>query len=82
MMKRPLILLITLLVFLLSQDAEAQCVMCKAVAEDAADGSGIGRGLNKAILYLMAVPYAILTTLYFMFFKKKRTFQKSEPKSS
>lgn len=62
--------------FLLSiLSADAQCVMCKAVAEDAADAGGVGRGLNIAILYLMAVPYMILTALYFAFFRKKSIFR-------
>lgn len=54
-----------------SQDADAQCVMCKAVVEDATE-AGVGRGINTAILYLMAVPYLILVTLYFGFFRKNR----------
>lgn len=67
-----------LFIFLLSQEAFTQCVMCKAVAEDAADAGGVGRGLNTAILYLMAVPYLILCTLYFAFFRKKRNLVVSQ----
>lgn len=70
---RILLLLVAMLLSYTSIDA--QCVMCKAVAEDAADAGGVGRGLNIAILYLMAVPYIILTTLYFSFFRKKSIFK-------
>lgn len=73
-MKNYLPLLLLLFVFLsASPDADAQCVMCKAVAEDATE-VGVGRGINTAILYLMAVPYIILVALYFSFFRKKRKF--------
>ena len=41
-------------------DLNAQCVMCKAVAEDSAEDGGLGRGLNAGILFLMSVPYAIM----------------------
>lgn len=66
-------LLLFLVLFSASPDVDAQCVMCKAVAEDATE-VGVGRGINTAILYLMAVPYMILVALYFSFFRKKRKF--------
>jgi hypothetical protein len=73
-MKRLLPILIVLFVLVsASPDADAQCVMCKAVVEDATE-AGVGRGINTAILYLMAVPYLILVALYFGFFRKKRNF--------
>jgi LPXTG-motif cell wall-anchored protein len=53
-------------------DAHAQCVMCKAVAEESAGAGGSGRGLNTAILYLMAVPYVLLGILGGVFFWKRR----------
>ena len=53
-------------------DVEAQCVMCKAVAEDSAADGGLGRGLNAGILYLMAIPYALLVTLGVVFFWRKK----------
>jgi len=55
-----------------AHDAQAQCVMCKAVAEESADAGGSGRGLNTAILYLMAVPYVLLGILGGVFFWKRR----------
>ncbi|MBL6865664.1 MAG: hypothetical protein ISQ97_01065 [Flavobacteriales bacterium] len=50
--------------------ADAQCVMCKAVAEDSAADGGLGAGLNKGILYLMAVPYILLSALFFVIYRK------------
>ncbi len=66
-----LLISMTLLV-MASLDLQAQCVMCKAVAEESADAGGSGRGLNTAILYLMAVPYVLLGILGGVFFWKRR----------
>jgi hypothetical protein len=47
---------------------QAQCSMCRAVAESGdKNGQHIANGLNNGILYLMAVPYLLL----FVFFRKK-----------
>ncbi len=38
----------------------AQCSVCsEVVASSARNGSGVGTGINHAILYLMAFPYLI-----------------------
>jgi hypothetical protein len=47
-----------LFVMLISNQAKAQCAMCKAVVEANLESGGtIGAGLNDGILYLMAMPY-------------------------
>ncbi|PCH98137.1 MAG: hypothetical protein COB85_02085 [Bacteroidetes bacterium] len=52
---------ITIAALLIGTDAEAQCAMCKAVVEsNQKHGGGIGAGLNSGILYLMAIPYAMV----------------------
>jgi len=58
---------------LMMEDVSAQCVMCKAVAEDSADDGGLGAGLNRGILYLMAVPYILLSALFFVIYKKRKS---------
>ena len=63
-------LLIAVVLIVWANPAEAQCVMCKAVAEDSAEDGGLGAGLNKGILYLMAVPYVLLSALFFVIYKK------------
>ncbi len=55
------------------ENATGQCVMCKAVAEDSADDGGLGAGLNRGILYLMAVPYILLSALFFVIYKKRKS---------
>lgn len=57
---------------LFALDAHAQCVMCKAVAEDSANDGSLGRGLNSGILYLMAVPYAIMGFFAWFVFRKRK----------
>ncbi len=56
---------------ILTLDAEAQCVMCKAVAEDSAEDGSLGRGLNSGILYLMGIPYAIMAFFAWFVFRKR-----------
>ena len=57
---------------------EAQCAMCKAVAEsNTANGAENAReGINNGILYLMGVPYLLLAGIGFLLFKK---FKKHTP---
>lgn len=62
--------LVLLLVGALGASGEAQCVMCKAVAEDSAAEGAVGRGINQGILYIMAVPYILLGTIGYLVFKK------------
>ncbi len=55
------------------EQATGQCVMCKAVAEDSADDGGLGAGLNQGILYLMAVPYILLSALFFVLYRRRKS---------
>ena len=55
------------------EQATGQCVMCKAVAEDSADDGGLGAGLNRGILYLMAVPYILLSALFFVIYRRRKS---------
>ena len=48
-------------------NASAQCAMCKAQLESN-DGE-VGGGINSGILYLMVIPYLLLTALALVFFK-------------
>lgn len=50
----------------------AQCVMCKAVAEDSAADGSLGRGLNSGILYLMAIPYLLMAFFAWFVFRKRK----------
>lgn len=50
---------------LLKASAFSQCAMCKAVAADAAAEEG--STVNKAIIYIMLIPYILM----FIAFRKK-----------
>jgi len=65
-------------VFLLvSQNADSQCAMCKAVVESNLESGGsIGAGLNDGILYLMAMPYISILVVGLIWYNLKK-----EPKS-
>jgi ADP-ribosylglycohydrolase len=67
-MKLKHIILLSIAVLLFSTNVDAQCAMCKAVAETgSSDGIPVSGGINQAILYLMALPYILL----FLLFRKK-----------
>ena len=71
-MKRLLPYAAAIVMLVLAMDAEAQCVMCKAVAEDSAEDGSLGRGLNSGILYLMGIPYAIMAFFVWFVFRKRK----------
>ena len=53
-----------LIVVFTSDEVQAQCAMCKSVASSNKDAGGnIANGLNDGILYLMAIPYLLLSAL-------------------
>ncbi|RNI29381.1 hypothetical protein EFA69_07405 [Rufibacter immobilis] len=54
-----------------SPSAQAQCAMCTASVESSSnqDGDSIANGLNKGILYLMAIPYVIAGCVGFFWYK-------------
>ena len=80
-----LIVLFGLLLFMIVvQDGFSQCAMCKAAAESNLenDPKSIARGLNKGILFLMAIPYVIVGLIFrndvVQIFKNIRNQQKIE----
>ena len=54
-----------LLLIGLPQITEAQCAMCKAAVESSqGQKNSVAAGINKGILYLMAVPYCLLLFIF------------------
>ena len=76
--KGVILLAIILLIVTTSEVATAQCVMCKAVGEQSAKLDGFGRGLNAGILFLMAIPYILLSLGALIIWRR---FNKQEGKS-
>lgn len=72
-MKKWSWILVFAIVLLLPQAADAQCAMCKAVAETSqAGGSSVADGLNSGIMYLMAFPYILLGAVGFAIYRLKK----------
>jgi len=61
----------------------AQCAMCKAAAESDLQNNpnSLAQGLNKGILFLMAIPYIIVAVIFkndiTLFFKNIRNKEKT-----
>jgi hypothetical protein len=65
-MRKKIIMSLVFIVMVI-YNSSAQCAMCKAQLESS-DGD-IGNGLNSGILYLMIIPYILLTVMAIVFFK-------------
>lgn len=51
----------------------AQCPMCRATAEsNLANGGTEGRGLNNGILYMLGMPYLLIGTIAFLWWKNRK----------
>jgi len=62
-----------MLLVLSQSDLVAQCPMCKMSAEsNLKDGGTAGAGLNKGILYMLSMPYILVFTLGFIWWRNKR----------
>ncbi len=72
-MKRKIVYLILLLLFLVafSTEAEAQCAMCKAVLESNMQSGedAKGKGINEGIIYIMFIPYIIMAVAGYFTYK-------------
>ena len=56
--------------------AHAQCAMCKATVETNAGGGGVeAEGLNAGIVYLMAMPYVMMGTVGFFWYRSTKKKQ-------
>jgi len=71
-MKRSVLILILLLVALWPQCAEAQCAMCRAVLESE-ENTSAAEGINNGIVYLTAIPYILVASLFFFVYKKMKS---------
>ena len=65
---------IALVLLLIPMLGEAQCAMCKAIAETSQQGgSSVADGLNLGIMYLMAFPYLLMAGVGFAFYRYKKS---------
>lgn len=68
-----------LLSFFFLGNVEGQCSMCRAVVEN--NDANIGEGLNNGIVYLMAIPYALLISVGIVLFRKQFQDKQLFPKA-
>lgn len=60
-------------------DTQAQCPMCKMSAEsNLKNGGTAGRGLNKGILYMLALPYTLVGTIGYIWWRNHRRKEEEE----
>ena len=81
MRKQKIITVIILFfsVFLLAPETRAQCPMCKMSAEsNLKSGGTAGKGLNKGILYMLALPYTLVGTLGYIWWRNNRRKEEDE----
>lgn len=72
-MKTVLTLLLIISLTLIGGDLLAQCPMCRATAEtNLANGGTEGAGLNQGILYLLGMPYVLIGTIAFIWWRNRR----------
>ena len=66
------IFIFTIITFLVMEEVNAQCVMCKAIVESGNElgQNETGKGLNQGILYIMGIPYLLLLVGGVLLFKK------------
>jgi hypothetical protein len=75
-MKHKVLIVTVLLVvagLILSNDAAAQCAMCKAASEaNLKQGGGDPKGLNNGILYMLLMPYILVGSIGYWWWRNRR----------
>lgn len=74
-------LFMILLTVSFSNNVNAQCAMCTVSAEQSVkNGNTQGKGLNSGILYLLAIPYVLISGIGVLWYLKyrKRTMSYAE----
>ncbi|MEP7320609.1 MAG: hypothetical protein ABI761_01775 [Saprospiraceae bacterium] len=75
MRKASLVLFVFLLISFLIPELFAQCPMCRMTVESNLQnqsGVSIGRTINAGILYMLAMPYLLVGTLGYLWYKNKK----------
>jgi hypothetical protein len=74
-MKNFLLIFTVVMIFMLSgvgSELLAQCPMCRATAEsNLANGGTEGKGLNNGIMYMLGMPYVLIGTVAFLWWKHR-----------
>lgn len=73
--------LVVVIVLVTSNIAEiaAQCPMCRMAAEsNLANGGSEGKGLNKGILYMLSMPYILVSTVGIIWWRNNKAVKAQE----
>lgn len=71
-MRKIIVLIGFVVVLMIPETVEAQCAMCRAVLESEESGK-TAEGINNGIVYLMAVPYILVASLFYFVYRKMRS---------
>ena len=73
-MKKVTFWLVLFLMIAVSVDSMAQCAMCRGTVESTVSGgrSVVASQLNIGILYLLAAPYLIVSTIAFLWYRNSK----------
>ena len=76
------IVIVCCFAMMISSEATAQCSMCRAsVANSISDGGRMfGAGLNKGILYLMLMPYIVISIIGYAWYKNSKKYTEKRKK--
>jgi hypothetical protein len=82
--RRIVALLLAALVIavLIHAPAHAQCAMCVTALENSPEGRSMAASFNRGILFLLAVPYAILGTVGVIVFRAYRRKQAADRRAN
>ena len=75
MKKSILVIALVIVLSFIGEGSEllAQCPMCRATAEsNLANGGTEGRGLNNGILYMLGMPYILIGTIAFLWWRNRK----------
>ena len=69
------IIVLCVIFLMLSSGLDAQCPMCRLSAETNLENGGTeGLGLNRGILYMLSLPYLLVFTLGFLWYRNRNRF--------
>ena len=81
-MKKSIFIRLSIIVvlFFIVPDLIAQCPMCKMAAQSNMNNGGTaGKGLNFGILYILSLPYLLVMTLGYLWWRNRKKGVDEEP---
>ena len=67
------IIVFSLFISIPTTSIEAQCPMCRMSAEsNLKNGGSEGKGLNKGILYMLSLPYVMVGTIGYIWWRNRK----------